>query len=50
MTAQQHARRLVWPAVLAILTLGVVLLLLYVDMSNLIEDDENLLLGVTALT
>lgn len=50
MTAQQHARRLVWPTALAILMLGLVLFLLYADISNLVENDENLLLGVTALT
>ncbi|QCO55434.1 mechanosensitive ion channel [Pseudorhodobacter turbinis] len=49
MTAQQHARRLVWPTALVILTLGLILFLFYADISALVEDDETLLLGVTGL-
>lgn len=48
MTAQHHARRLVWPTTLIALTLGLVLLLFYADISSLVEHEERLLLGITA--
>lgn len=50
MTTRQHARRLVWPTALLVLTLGLVLFLFYSDISNLFEDSENLLMGLTALS
>ncbi len=50
MTARQHARRLIWPTALIVLTLSSAMFLFYADISNLIEDDGNLLLAITALT
>ncbi len=49
MTAKHHARRLVWPTALVILTLGLVTFLFYTDISALVEDGETLMLGVTGL-
>lgn len=49
MSAKQHARRLVWPTALVILSLGLVLFLYRSDISDLVANDEPLSLGVTAL-
>lgn len=49
MTVRQNARRLMWPAALVIVSLGLVVFLFHPYIAALIGEDETLSLGVTAL-
>jgi small-conductance mechanosensitive channel len=49
MSARQHMRRLVWPAVLLLLSVGLSVFVFHADTGHLLGDAQILPLGVTAL-
>ncbi len=48
MSLKQHARRLLWPALSVVLSVGLIFALLRYDLSHVIGDSESLSMGVTA--
>ncbi len=48
MSLKQHARRLIWPAMSVVLSVGLIFALLRYDLSHIIGDSESLSMGITA--